>query len=326
MRALEDNEIRHTQPTAGMTRFLSGVKATVLSPGVSPGTGSTLRHRDQQRADLAQARLPGRARRRGGREPAVAEALAAVPRWAATRKRSRGRRCCRLPAAGPGPTLGTRRSVRRVACPPAREGAGCPSSRLEARPLARARRGDRAEAEHRLVRRRRRTLRLPAPGRGRGAARGARADRVKPDPHTDERLGARDPLHGRPRRRRRRPRDDRGHHVADGVEARAVAARRRGRGRSTSSPARAASPARRSGQGGQRGRLTSSRAEDAARAILHGTRCPLPAGSNGVRRRRPGRPHASPFQHQILRSTRRDSASRAGEGGIWKTLDEPNDP
>ena len=41
MRALEDNEIRHTQPTAGMTRFLSGVKATVLSPGVSPGTGST---------------------------------------------------------------------------------------------------------------------------------------------------------------------------------------------------------------------------------------------------------------------------------------------
>lgn len=39
MRALEDNEIRHTQPAAGMTRFLSGVKATVLSPGVS------LRHR-----------------------------------------------------------------------------------------------------------------------------------------------------------------------------------------------------------------------------------------------------------------------------------------
>ena len=39
MRALEDNDIRHTQPAAGMTRFLSGVKVTVLSPGVS------LRHR-----------------------------------------------------------------------------------------------------------------------------------------------------------------------------------------------------------------------------------------------------------------------------------------
>lgn len=35
MRALEDNDIRHTQPTAGMTRFVSGVKLTVLSPGVN---------------------------------------------------------------------------------------------------------------------------------------------------------------------------------------------------------------------------------------------------------------------------------------------------
>jgi hypothetical protein len=35
MRAIEDNDVRHTQPTSGMTRFVSGVKITVLSPGVS---------------------------------------------------------------------------------------------------------------------------------------------------------------------------------------------------------------------------------------------------------------------------------------------------
>jgi hypothetical protein len=34
MRALEDNDVRHTQPTSGMTRFLNTVKVTVLSPGV----------------------------------------------------------------------------------------------------------------------------------------------------------------------------------------------------------------------------------------------------------------------------------------------------
>jgi hypothetical protein len=58
MRAIEDGDFAHAQPTSGFTRYLGLVRVTVLPGDLIAQPLRYLRHRHQRRIHISQDRLP----------------------------------------------------------------------------------------------------------------------------------------------------------------------------------------------------------------------------------------------------------------------------